>query len=386
MFSNALPFATSGVFIPSLTASFGWQRAEISLGPALFMSGLALTTPLMGELVERYPARRLVAIGMMAIALCFVILSRIDRHVGVYYAAYVAMAVVGGLCGAGVLTAIVSRRFERARGLALGICMTGAGLATSVGTPIALLLVSYTGWRVAYFSIGLFVVVMTPLVWALLTNDQVGATTKAVISSEGTSVRQAFATPAYWWIMAAFLLVSTASTGLVVHFIPLLVEEGVSLPAAAALSGTIGITTIVARLTTGYLVDRWDVRWVSSIAMLLGAIGFSLFLAGGSKFAICGAIGVGISFGSETDLVGFMIARFFGTRHYGRLFGIAYGVVLAGVVVSPVLYGFSRDAFASYVPMLKVAVFLLALSAIILVRLSAPERQGTVGPMQDSSS
>ena len=97
MFSGAtgLPLATSGMFVTSLQSMFGWQRTEISFGPALFMAGIALTTPVVGVLTERFDARKLVAIGMTAMVFCFVVLSRMQGDIKIFYLTYAAMAVLG---------------------------------------------------------------------------------------------------------------------------------------------------------------------------------------------------------------------------------------------------------------------------------------------------
>ena len=371
MFSGAtaLPLATSGMFMGALEADFGWHRASMSLGPALFMTGIALTTPIVGILIERFDARRLIAMGMLAVAACFAGLSQINGEIRTYYLFYILMAVVGNLSGAAGLTAIITRTFEQARGRALGFSMAGAGLTTSVGGPVVFLLVQSIGWSATYLLVGLFVLLMTPLVWALLKSDKGRISSQALAQSPGLSFREGMRCPVYWWMMIAFFFISCGTTGLIVHFVPLLIDKGVSPGSAAAMASAIGLSTIVMRLVTGVLVDRWDARRVSALAMSLGAVCFFIFLIGGEDYALLGAIAVGITFGSETDLVGYMVSRYYGMKNYGRLFGIIYGVVLSGVVFSPLLYGISKDMLGSYDPMLALAVVLLLVSTLIFTLL-----------------
>ena len=374
MFSGAtsLPFATSGMFVKSLEVSFGWHRTAISFGPALFMLGVALTTPVVGALTKRFDARKLILTGMLAVVVCFIVLSRMRGQIWLYYATYAMMALIGNLSGAAALTAVITRTFDVARGRALGISMAGAGLTTSVGGPVVLLLVHSFGWRVGYLVVGLYVLTMAPVVWFLLAQESLTVRDQIAVA-EGTSFRRAISSRLYWFMTAAFFMISVGSLGLFVHFVPMLVDRGMPATSAAAFASGIGVSTIAARVLTGFLVDRYDARRVSAAAMLLGACGFLLFLEGGNRFAIFGAVAVGISFGSETDLVGFMIARYFGMRDYGRLFGIMYGVVLSGAFVSPMLYGKVKDAFGNYDPMLAAAVCLLFLAAVILTLLPAPK-------------
>ena len=376
MFSGAttLPFATAGMFLQSLQAEFGWQRAAISLGPALYMGGVALTTPIVGYLIDRFDARKLIAFGMLTLVLGFAVLSQMQGRIWIYYAAYATMAFVGNLSGAAALTAIVTRTFRIARGRALGLSMAGAGFSTSIGAPLTFLLVRSLGWRTGFLIIGAFILAMTPVVWSLLHPAGEGAKSARAAVVEGFSFREALMRPLYWAMMVAFFFISLGTTGLLVHFVPLLIDKGMAPGTAAAVASGIGISTICARLISGYLVDRWDARWVSAIAMLLAASGFFVFLYGGTRFAVPGALAVGVSFGSETDLVGFMVARYFGMKSYGRLFGIIYGVVLSGAVFSPILYGAAKDAYGSYDSMLGAAIGLLVASAVILAMLPTPAR------------
>lgn len=377
MFSGAtgLPLATSGMFITSLQSSFGWQRTAISFGPALFMAGIALTTPIVGMLTERFEARKLVAIGMTAMVLCFVMLSRMQGDIKVFYLTYAAMAVLGNLSGAAALTSIVTKTFSIARGRALGISMAGAGVTTSVAGPLTYLIVQALGWRLGYLAVALFVLAMTPTVWLLLSSTHGGKRAVASGAIEGTTVRSALTGALYWWMMLAFFLISAASTGLIVHFVPLLADKGIIPRLTATLASVIGLTTILARVLSGVLVDRYDVRHVAAAAMMLSAVGFLLFVIQGAPGAIFGAAAVGISFGAETPLVGYMIARYYGMRNYGLLLGVIYGVVLSGAVFSPIFYAVSRDLTGSYDPMIAVAIALLLVSAIILSLLPKPGKQ-----------
>ena len=374
MFSGAtgLPLATSGMFVTSLQSSFGWHRTAISFGPAVFMAGIALTTPIVGLLTERFEARKLVAIGMTAMIFCFFLLSRMQGDINIFYLIYALMAIGGNLSGAAALTSIVTRTFSVARGRALGISMAGAGVTTSIAGPLTYLVVQAHGWRTGYVAVAVFVLVMTPIIWVLLgiTPRRTSVARPAMVG--GASVRSALTGAHYWWMMLAFFMISVASTGLIVHFVPLLADKGFTPRLTAILASVIGLTTIFARLLSGVLVDRYDVRLVAAVAMIISAIGFLFFVVGGARAALFGAAAVGVSFGSETPLVGYMIARYYGMRNYGLLLGLIYGVILSGAVFSPVLYAISRDHAGSYDTMIVIAILLLVIAAVILRLLPAP--------------
>jgi MFS family permease len=71
--------------------------------------------------------------------------------------------------------------------------------------------------------------------------------------------------------------------------------------------------------------------------------GYLMLAFGDSPFALAGALAIGLSFGAEVDLVGYLTARYFGLRSYGRLYGVLYAVVIAGTALSPLGYGLIVD-------------------------------------------
>ena len=316
---------------------------------------------------------------MLVVAACFLALSHLNGSLWQYYFIFGLMALIGNLSGATALTAIIARHFRWRRGAALGIAMAGAGLSSAVCGPIVSIVIAAHGWRSGFVGLSLFCLAMAPLVWAALHGGSERVCNER-LETDGDTFQEAAAKPIYWKLSLAFFLVSLGSTGLIVHFVPLLIDRSFEHAVAAALSSIIGLSMIVSRLLTGFIVDRVFAPRVAMVLMLTSAISFLLFLLGGTTWAILAAVAVGISFGSETDLVGFMVARYFGLRNFGRLFGLMYGFCLAGVIGSPVLYGIARDRFGNYDPMIASAALLLGCAAIIFATLPPfptrpPERE-----------
>ena len=319
-------------------------------------------------MTDRLDPRNLVVLGVVVVALSFGGLSVMSGGIFEYYGALALMSVLGNLAGACAVTPILVASFKRSRGAALGIAMAGIGLGSAVGGPLVALAISAYGWRGGYRAMAAFCIAMTPLIWGLLRSGK----RRAVIPTKdhpGLSVREALASPTYWYLSAAFFLVALGSTGLIVHFVPLLTDRGMDARAAAGVSSAIGLCVIASRLFSGFLVDRLFAPRVAMTIMLTSAAGYVAFVLGGTHLAYVGALAVGISFGAETDLVGFMVARYFGLRNYGRLFGVMYGLCLSGTAVSPALYGWVADRMGTYVPMILAAVGLLTAAAWIFALL-----------------
>jgi cyanate permease len=70
---------------------------------------------------------------------------------------------------------------------------------------------------------------------------------------------------------------------------------------------------------------------------------------------------IGFSVGAEVDLIGYLVARYFGMHAYGQIYGRQYAGFLIATGLGPVIFGAIRDASNSYTPSLCVAaVFILA--------------------------
>src|SRR5215471_11445495 len=109
---------TGAVFFPALLKYFGWSRAHLStLGSAGALAAGAVG-PIVGWLLDRFEARRVMVAGTALTALAFIAASRVNS----YFPLLVANLAIGiGATAATVIpcSLIVSSWFGARRGLAL---------------------------------------------------------------------------------------------------------------------------------------------------------------------------------------------------------------------------------------------------------------------------
>jgi MFS family permease len=86
---------TLGVFIKPLSQEFSWSRAEISLGYALCTLLLSGVTPLVGRLVDRYSARRIVVPSLFIFGLCLTSFYFLSASIWHLYASYLLIGLIG---------------------------------------------------------------------------------------------------------------------------------------------------------------------------------------------------------------------------------------------------------------------------------------------------
>ncbi|GAA5061621.1 MFS family permease [Thermocatellispora tengchongensis] len=361
-----LPFYTNGLFVPELEAEFGWTRAQLS---ALQLAGSTitiLTAPLVGMVVDRLGVRLPATISMGALGLAYFLLSASGPSFLGYLAIWVLMYLLAAASTAVSFTRTVNERFDRGRGLALGIALGGAGLVAFVvpqllGARIA------ENWRSGYQILGAAVLAAALVVLLLMPRRGAGTTTAPAARERIAPVLRG---ALFARLALAFLALALAVGGMTVHLVPMLRDAGVSTASAATTAGLVGIAVIVGRVGVGLLVDRLFAPRVAAAVLLLAALGYVALLAGGPALAAAAAVGVGLALGAEVDLIGYLTARYYGLARYSRMFGVFYAVFMLGVGASPLMMAWLLAVTGGYTAPLLVAVALLALAAALL--LSAP--------------
>ena len=117
--------ATFGVFLKPLSQEFGWSRTQISLAFSLATLGLTVAVPFIGRLVDRFGARRVILPAVLLFGLSVLSLSFLSAHLWHFYAIYLLMGVVGSGTTPVPYAKVISRWFDRKRGLALGLAVAG---------------------------------------------------------------------------------------------------------------------------------------------------------------------------------------------------------------------------------------------------------------------
>jgi MFS family permease len=159
-----------GAFVRSLEEDIGGSRGSVS---AVFsLAGFlyfGLGT-LSGPLADRWGSRRLVLLGMLLTGFGLAMAS-LARNLMEIYAAYgfgiglgVAFSYVPAL-------AAVQRWFDRRRGLASGLAVSGIGTGTLSMPPLASYLIGELGWRAAYLVLALLAVAIGASMALLLKDD-----------------------------------------------------------------------------------------------------------------------------------------------------------------------------------------------------------------------
>jgi len=366
---HSLALYTQSLFFPALERGMGWDRLALSVGPTILVVGLGVASPFVGALLDRGRLRLLACGSAALLAMGFWTLSRMPNDIRWLYAIIAGMAVGGAACSTLSFSRVINSHFNRSRGTALGVAMTGTGFAAAL-SPVALgWVISDYGWRAGYVMLAAVTASALPLLWILLPRNDAGIQGGVTAPAAGPSFGEFLRDPTGWALAAAFMAVPIAVSGLLAHLVPLLTDRGLSLQAAASYLGIIGGTVVIARFATGILLDRFFGPHVAGLVFSASAIGLIALARGGDGAALMGAVAIGLSVGAEIDLIGYLTARYFGLRAYGRIYGFLYAACLVGSAISPLFYGWVYASTGTYGGSLIVGAAILALTAIVFFRL-----------------
>jgi MFS family permease len=367
---------TFGVFLKPIMADTGWQRSTTSF--ALSFGGIlgAVAVPVLGRMMDRWSIRRVALPGIVVYAVFLCLMGLAPAVLSIFILMFALAEMTSAIQTPLGYAKAISAWFDRRRGLALGIAMSGVGLGAFVVPQLAERLIERVGWRGAYVSLGLLTFVIAfPAValWIREPRPGEGERGGAAVSAmfPGHTVREAASSTRFWMLGAAFFLVAIAINGTAAHIVPLLTDHGLSSAEAAATLGIFGLATMSGRLLAGFLVDRIFAPHVATFFFLAPIAGFA-FLAGATGLLpAVGVILMGMGLGTEIDLIAFLVTRYFGQRSFGQIYGYFFMIFGLGSSFGRFLAGLIFDLAGSYNPALIGAALALVIAVILVNRLGS---------------
>src|SRR4051812_24907005 len=215
-------------------ADMGWDRAQASF--ALSFGGFfsAVMVPVFGFLMDRWSIRKVALPGIAIYAATIALLALSPKSL-LFFTLLFALAEGASAIQTPIGYAkAIAAWFDRRRGLALGIAMSGVGLGGFVMPRLAAALTERVGWRGAYASLGLLTLLVAFPAVALWIREPLAGegefrgASVATSKLPGLTVREAAATSRFWILLASFFLVAIALNGTVAHIVPLLTDAGLS--------------------------------------------------------------------------------------------------------------------------------------------------------------
>ncbi|WEK44718.1 MAG: MFS transporter [Candidatus Sphingomonas colombiensis] len=369
----------SSLFVPGLSATFGWTRGDMATAAGIGLIG-ALFVPLIGRLADRFGARPVIVAGTLLLAGALAAFTVTSGAIWTYQLLIFCSALSVGGTSAVVYGRIIAPRFVRHRGIALGIATSGLSLSTLLLSPVIAGIIADHGWRAGFLTLaGLAALIGLPLVLLLMSGAVVAPVHHAGVTEDlapetflaGMSGREARRDSRFWRLGAAAALINIASVGLVTQLVPFGIDRGLSLEHAALLVTSFAAAQIVGRLAMGLLVDRFPAQRTAAAFAGVSAMAFAALLMPlpGAVAMIAVVFFALLMHGAENDLLPYLTARLFGLRAYGETYGALLTLALFGTAAGVMMFGRIHDSTGDYAISLAIAAGALALAALLFLTL-----------------
>jgi predicted MFS family arabinose efflux permease len=365
-FAPIVPY-TFSLFLSPLHAAFGWKREAIGGTFALAAITVALVSPAIGLLLDRLPPRRIILPSIVVFALALASLSRLGPNIRQFYLTFFVLGLVANGTAQFAYARTVLSWFHKHRGLALAVVLTASGVGSILIPPLTQWTIEHHGWRSAYLLLGGIALLGLPLTALLVRNrpDAVVRDNHPAVS--GTTVAAALRSAPFWILASIIMLSSFSENGLVTNLAAILTEHGVTAQSAALTLSVRGGAGIVGRLCIGLLIDRFSPQRIQTFVLLLSAVGaLVLAFASTTPVVLVGAAVLGVGLGSEADVAPYLLAHYFGRRHFSVLYGLTWTAYAIGGATGPVAIGRWYDRAGFYQPRFIVYLACVAFAAVAI--------------------
>jgi MFS family permease len=382
-----------GVIIVPLRDAFGWDVATISGAISLNLLLLGLVGPfvtgLMAVIGLKNTMLACLAVLLLGTGLsCFI---ATPWQLFMTWGVLIGVGVSGGAMG--MAAAVANRWFTAHRSLAMGMLMAANAAGQLVFLPILGRVAQDYGWRAVSELVTVVVACLLPVVFFLLPDSPrsiglapLGGVAEAVAprrtSNPFQMTMQGLIAGArsidFWLIAGSFAICGFSTAGLVgTHFIAYCVDEGYSQAASAGLLGSLGVSSLLGSIASGWLTDRCDARLMLLAIFVLR--GVSLMLLPYSGFGVVSltafAVFNGVEWVATVPPIVKLLNEVFGKERAPVLVAWVYALHQVGSALAAMGAGVLRGESGSYLPAFLAAGAACLLAAWLVMRIG---RRGAV--------
>ncbi|MFH5926374.1 MFS transporter [Roseomonas xinghualingensis] len=312
-------FYAFSVLMPAMMAETGW-RVELVVGA--FSAGLlaeAGAAVLVGVLLDRLGARRVMTAGSLAAALGLWLAGKVETPWQLY-AVWIALgATMAATLYQSAFAAITASFGAHAARRGIAAVAFAGGLASTVFWPLTSLLVQSLGWREACSILALLnLACVLPHLLIPASTPPASPGARGPAAGPHLPLRQ----HRFWILVFVYAVIGFASSTVAVHLVPFLQERGLG-ASAAFIASLVGVAQVAGRIAEFAGGGRISLRSVALLSLATLGIVFGILAVGGDAVLLgCAVVFYGAANGVLTIVRGALPALLFGAEGYGTITGI----------------------------------------------------------------
>jgi MFS transporter, OFA family, oxalate/formate antiporter len=378
--------ATLSIFVEPLTREFGWSRTALSGAVSLGGVLAALSSPLIGPLLDRHGSRVALCLAVLVTGMAMMLLSLTQSLLVFYVLFCIARTIWAGPFELGIYGAL-NNWFVARRAFATSIA-TVAQMAGLVAMPlIAQLAMRHQGWRFGWLAIGATTLLIGFLpVWLFMVrrpedlgllpdrqNTDGTAGGRLPYVERNFSRREAMGTAAFWFLLLYTVLVYPVQAGVSLHQAAQLIERGIAPTVAALIVSAFSLMSAVASISCGFLPRSLPIRY--PLALIGAILAFSTLLMIGVSSAEQGYVAAGMfgfGIGGLLTLLPIAWADYFGRANFAAIRSVALSAQVLAQAAGPLLSGALHDWTGNYLRSLQCFTVLSCLGVVAALMARRP--------------
>ncbi|WP_423814876.1 MFS transporter [Pseudomonas helleri] len=371
-----------GLFLPPMSAQFGWGREVFAFAIALQNLIWGLAQPFTGALADRFGAAKVVIVGGVLYAVGLVLMGMSDSLLTLSLSAGLLIGI--GLSGTSfsVILGVVGRALPpEKRSMGMGIASAAGSFGQFAMLPGTLGLIGWLGWSSALLVLGLLVAMIVPLVSMLKDRPTPSLGGEQTLKE---ALREACTHSGFWLLAFGFFVCGFQVVFIGIHLPAYLVDQHLPATVGTTVLALIGLFNIFGTYTAGWLGGRMSKPRLLTALYLARAVVIVVFLwAPLSQFsAYLFGMAMGFLWLSTVPLTNGTVATMFGVRNLSMLGGIVFLFHQLGAFLGGWLGGVVYDQTGSYDLIWQGSIVLSLLAAA----LNWPVRERPVARLQAQGS
>jgi len=363
------------------------EYAQINLWATLIGSLFAIG---IGRFIDRLGTRLVLTTVTVGLGLVVCAMSAVES----FWPLAVTITLTRGL-GQSALSVIsltmIGHWFTSSIDKAMAVYSIVMSIGFMIAFPVVGAVVQSSGWRSAWFAIGVgLLVILAPASWLLA--RRAGGSEDPSLQNAGTYTgtrrggaldppsggatwQEAIATPAFWSFSVGAALYGLVASGIGLFNESILLERGFGPDVFYQTLIVTAMTALIGNFGGGWLATRMPLTSLLSISMLVLAVGLAALPHVTAIWQVMAwATAMGLGGGLVMVLFFSVWPRVYGRAHLGRIQGAAQAMTVVASAVGPLLLAWCVEWTGSYASMFNILAAVIGALAFVALMTPLPSR------------